>query len=294
MTVPSPIGIVGLGLMGGSLARALSRLPDPPELVAWSRSADDLELARDARVIRQVAASPEEVAESAALVVYAVPLGAILGMLDSHRTLWRPDAVITDVASLKEPLAERARASGVADRFVGSHPMTGGESSGFRAARADLYRDVPVWIARDTGSPTARAAVEALWEAVEARPEPCGAREHDQRMVWASHLPQLTANALARVLAAEGMTRFDLGPGGRDMTRLAGSSAAVWTDLLEAAAPAVSAALESLGRTIHDLAKDLDAGRIDEVAAVMDATRRWREASDRGRSGPGSNDGERS
>ena len=292
MIVPSPIGIVGLGLMGGSLARALSRLPDPPEVVAWSRNADDLEFARDARVIRHAAGSPEEVAEAAALVVYAVPLGAILGMLDSHRTLWRPDTFVTDVASLKGPLIERARAHGVADRFVGSHPMTGGESSGFRAARADLYRGVPVWITGDTGSPAARTAVEALWEAVEAHPVGCEARDHDQRMVWASHLPQLTANALARVLAAEGVTRADLGPGGRDMTRLAGSSAAVWTDLLEAAAPAVSAALQALGRAIQDLARDLDEGRVENVAAVMDATRRWREAPEDGPPGPRSNESE--
>jgi prephenate dehydrogenase len=275
MTVRSPVGIVGLGLMGGSLARALARLPDAPDVVAWSRDRRDLELAREAGVVQHAAATPEEAAAGAALVVYAVPLGAILEMIGTHRRTWPPDAVITDVAGLKTPVLERARAAGVADRFVGSHPMTGAEASGFAAARAGIYQGVPVWITDDTGDPEAHAAVAALWRAVGADPRRVGAEAHDRRMVWASHLPQLASNALAGVLEEHGLARADLGPGGHDMTRLAASSPGVWLDLLDAAGPAVASALEELSRVLERLAADLREGRAADLEAFMDTTRRW-------------------
>jgi prephenate dehydrogenase len=275
VSVQSPVGIVGLGLMGGSLARALTRTPDAPEIVAWSRTPEDLARAREEGVISHAAERAEEVAEAAALLVYAVPLGAILDMIDAHRSIWRTDAVITDVASLKVPVLERVRAVGAQERFVGSHPMTGGEASGFAASRADLYRDVPVWITKDTGNRSARVAVESLWTTLGARPWAVSAEAHDRRMVWVSHLPQLTANALARVLEGESISRDDLGPGGRDMTRLAASSPAVWIDLLTAAGPEVVRSLEALARAIEALTGDLRDGSAGEVTALMEATRRW-------------------
>jgi len=283
VSLPSPVGIVGLGLMGGSLARALHSLPDAPEVVAWSRTPDDLELARDEGVVEHAAGSAEEVADAAALLVYAVPLGAILEMIAAHRTIWRRDAFVTDVASLKAPIITRVRAVAGTECFVGSHPMTGGEASGFRASRADLYRNVPVWITEDTGGEEARATVESLWTALEAHPRAVRADVHDRRMVWASHLPQLTSNALARVLDDEGMARADLGPGGRDMTRLAASSPAVWIDLLQTAGPEVVRALEALARALETLTRDLREGRAHDVTTLMEATRRWHDAT----TGPG-------
>jgi prephenate dehydrogenase len=269
------VGIIGLGLMGGSLARALTGLPEAPEVVAWSRGQDDLERAREEGVIDHAAERAEEVAEAAALLVYAVPLGAILDMIEAHQAIWPPDAFITDVASLKAPLVQRVRAVGAAERFVGSHPMTGGEASGFGASRADLYRGVPVWITEDTGHPSVRIAVESLWTTLGARTRIVSADAHDRRMVWVSHLPQLTANALALVLDGENISRGDLGPGGRDMTRLAASSPAVWIDLLRAAGPEVVGALEALVGALHTLTDDLRGGRAADVTALMEATRRW-------------------
>jgi prephenate dehydrogenase len=98
---------------------------------------------------------------------------------------------------------------------------------------------------------------------------------HDRRMVWVSHLPQLTANALALVLDQENISRDDLGPGGRDMTRLAASSPAVWVDLLRAAGPEVVGALDALARAVDTLAHDLRAGRAADVTDLMEATRHW-------------------
>lgn len=276
--LPSPVGLVGLGVMGGSLARALAALatpPEPPEIVAWSREPADVEAARAEGVVDVGVATARQVAERAALVVYAVPLDAALRLAEAHGPFLREDAVVTDVVSLKAPLVAAFREAGAAGRYVGSHPMAGSEASGFGASKADLYRGAEVWIATDTGSAEARAEVERLWAAVGARTRPIDAAEHDRRMVWASHLPQLVATALAHVLKHQGLAPDDLGPGGRDMIRLAASSPGMWLDLLEAAAPRDGRALDAMGGALHRLGRDLREGRTDEIGEIMEATRRW-------------------
>lgn len=281
-SLPGPVGIVGLGLIGGSLARALAATDDAPEVVGWSRDADDLAVALDEGVIGSVAETPQEVARKAGLVVYAAPLNGTLGMLEAHRGLWRPDAVLTDVSSLKESVVDRARASGVAERFVGAHPMAGGEGSGYRAGRADLFQGATVWITTDTGGARVGEVVAELWRSVGGVPRLVDARGHDQRMIWASHLPQLISNALAHVLEERGLERGDLGPGGRGMTRLAGSSPEMWIDLFEDAGAGAARALDVLGGALNHLARDLRDGRLDEVAELMGSTRRWSRAVQEG------------
>lgn len=256
--------------------RGLRSLPDRVRLLGASPDARDLEAARREGVLDAWAADPAEVVGQAELVVYAAPLEATLALLAEHRDAWRPDAVVTDVASLKDPVARCATALGIGARWVGSHPMAGGEASGFEASRPDLYRDARVWLCDEGADARALGSVEALWRAVGARPARTGAAAHDRLMTWASHLPQLAANALALALEDAGVAPDALGPGGRDATRLAGSAASMWRDLLAAAAPADAQALRALAREVGALADLLEEGDVDAVARRMERTRRWR------------------
>ena len=278
MTRPLPferVAVLGMGLMGGSLARALRSLPQPPRLVGWSPETGEAERARVAGALDEVTLDPDAAARSGDLVVYATPLGAVLELMDRHRHLWREEGVITDVASLKAPVLERASALGAASRYVGSHPMVGGEGSGFAASRADLYLGARVWLVSGSGSDAARRGVEGLWRALGARPEWTDPGEHDRSMVQTSQLPQLLSNALARALEQAGVPRSELGPGGRDMTRLAGSSPGMWHDLLAHSAPLLASALREVGGTLEELAELLDAGKVEELVRIMEETRRW-------------------
>ena len=277
-TAPAPasVAVVGLGVMGGSLVRALRALPDPPRVLAASPDARDLEGARRAGLLERASPDPADVVDDADLVVYATPLGATLALLEEHREAWREGAVVTDVASLKAPVAERARELGLARRWVGSHPMVGAEASGFEASREDLYLGAPVWLCDAGADAAALAAVAGLWRALGARPARTDAAEHDRLMTWASHLPQLSANALALALEEAGVASDALGPGGRDATRLAGSAPSMWRDLLGAAAGPDAEALRALARHAAALADLLDAGDAEGVARRMERTRRWR------------------
>lgn len=265
------VAIVGLGLIGGSLARALGRLKRPPRVVASSDSATDLELAERAGVIEAGATDPAAILRAADLVVYATPLDVTLRLLADHRGCWPAGAVVADVASLKAPVEDAMAALGESARYTGSHPMAGGEGSGFARSSADLFAGATVWL---TGKGVGGAAVEALWRGAGARPRWTSATEHDRLMSWCSHLPQLASNALARVLEQSGHVPSDLGTGGADMVRLAASSPDMWLPLL--ARSEAGDALRELARAAQELADAVDRRDLEAIERWMKSTRAWR------------------
>lgn len=273
------VAVLGLGLMGGSLARALRGLAIPPRVVGWSPDASEVRAAEEQGVVDRIAADALDAAADADLVVLATPLEPACRLMASLARAMEADALLTDVVSLKAPVRDAARIADLARRWVGSHPMCGGDRSGFGASRADLYQDARVWIVGQDADPADVARVEAFWSALGARPARTEAEDHDALMALASHLPQLTANALARVLEAGGVAPDDLGPGGRDMTRLAGSSPGVWRDLLAHAPPSLPDAMRETAARLAALAALVDRGDLDALEAWMSTTRTWRTGS---------------
>ena len=116
-----------------------------------------------------------------------------------------------------------------------------------------------------------------MWEATGARVRLIDADAHDQLMVWASHLPQLVSNVVARAMAEAGLSVKDLGPGGRDLTRLAESSPEVWTVLLDEASKENLRAIDSVRSGLDAVRAALSEHSLEEVADLMRATREWRQ-----------------
>lgn len=269
------VGIVGMGLMGGSLARSLKRLPGPPEIRGISASEADLDAALKAGALDACFVEAEAFLSGLELVVYCTPLQATLDLLPLHAPHFAEGTLITDVVSLKGPLMEGAKALGIHSSLVGSHPLAGGEGTGFSSSRPDLFRGAKVFLVAGEASPAAVDRIRGFWEALGANAVDIQAAAHDTLMTWISHLPQLTANALALSLEEAGILRDALGPGGKDMTRLAGSGPEMWEDLLRYAPDSLS---EGLGRVEEGLARIrvlIEEGRIHEVARIMTDTRRW-------------------
>jgi len=275
--VPGRIAIVGLGLIGGSLARALAALERPPRVTGWSPDASDAAAAVEAGVLAEQVTSRAAALRDAEMVVLAAPLGASLEALELVAREAPPDATITDVVSLKSPLEAEAAVRGLGDRWVGAHPMAGGERSGFEASSASLFEGTVTWIVPGRATGAAKTRVRALWSAVGARPTEIGGEEHDRMMALVSHLPQLTANALATVLSDHGLGPTRLGSGGRDMTRLASSAPSMWADLLRASPPELVEGLRALAGQAEAIAEALERGDVDAICESMERTRRWRE-----------------
>ncbi len=270
------VGIVGLGLIGGSLARALHRLDNGPRIVAFNRNRDEAERALADGVIDAVAGTAQEAVQGQDLVVYATPLDVVREMMKAHSGAWG-DATVTDVAGLKAPLLREASELGFAAQFLGCHPMAGGTASGYEASSADLFSDETVFVCGGDAEGERIRAVESMWQALGARVRPIDADAHDRLMVWASHLPQLVANVVAHAMAEAGLSVKDLGPGGRDLTRLAESSPEMWTVLLDEASGENIRAIESVQRGLDAVRTAFSEHSLEEVADLMRATREWRQ-----------------
>lgn len=270
------VALVGLGIMGGSLARALAALGRPPRVKGWAPDPSDRFAAWDAGVLAEVAEGEREVVSGADLVVLAAPLDATCALVESIGPYLAPEAIVTDVASLKAPVLRSAVQGGLGGRWVGSHPMCGSARSGFSHSRADLFRGATVYLTAedDRGAPSER--VSLFWKALGAQPVPMEAAAHDALMTRVSHLPQLGANALAEVLRTRGVPPEALGPGGRDMTRLALSSPEVWEDILRHAPAELATHLRALADEVAELAELVATGDVDGLTAKMERTRGWR------------------
>ncbi len=272
------VAILGLGVMGGSLARALAALRNRPGVTGWSPIPEERRAALASGAVDAAPAEWQDAVREADLVVLAAPLGVSCELLPRVAAVVGPDTVLSDVASLKAPMARAALAAGLEGRWVGTHPMAGSEASGFRAARADLYRDARVWLVAAPQGAAQVPRVQAFWAELAARPAEIDAEEHDRLMALASHLPQLSSNALASVLMEAGLRPQQLGPGGWDTTRLAGSNADLWKDLLGYASPDLARGLRDLAATADRIADLLERRDIEAIADIMRSTRVWRES----------------
>jgi prephenate dehydrogenase len=271
----SSVGVLGLGAMGGSLARALSALPEPPRVTGWSPQESERTAALEAGAVVAAPERWEDAVADAELVVLAAPLEASRRLVAELAGTTTAETTLSDVASLKAPLARAATDAGVEARWVGSHPMAGTAESGFQASRPGLYVGATVWTVAHPSAEERVPPLHTLWRALGARPAAIDAESHDRLMALASHLPQLVANALASVLDEHGVKPDRLGPGGRDMTRLAASGSELWRDILGHASAELTGGLRELAASVERIAGLLERGDLDEVERLMTATRGW-------------------
>jgi prephenate dehydrogenase len=285
------VGVVGLGVVGGSVAKALTRAG--VELRAYAADSSDLDAARRAGI--DVADDVERCVADAVVVLVAVPVHAHAVVAAAVAAAARPDAVLLHAASLQRPTA-LASASGdssrysprVAQRLVGTHPIAGSQRSGFAAADAELFAGSAVSVESRADAAT-RGAAEQLWRSAgAARFEYRTADEHDDLMTWVSHLPQIASTALAHAIASAKVEANGLGPGGRDATRLAASSFEVWSGILRGAGPGIAHAAAALERSVGALRAALEAGDMDRIGTMWQVARAWRDVPDRDAHTPGS------
>jgi prephenate dehydrogenase len=219
--LPRTLGVAGLGLMGASLARAVRAADPSVRLVAVEPAAEARARALADGVVDEALAAPGAPLAGCAMVVLCTPVAAIEALMAPVSRLLADGAVLTDVGGAKERVVAHARAAvrpGV--RFVGGHPMFGGQG-GYAAASADRWKGGTVAVCTD-GDPAAVEEVAALHAALGATVVRCAAAEHDAAVAMVSHLPYLVASALSVAAKEAGPLAARLaGPGLRDTTRLA-------------------------------------------------------------------------
>jgi prephenate dehydrogenase len=250
------VAIVGLGLIGGSLARALAARD--VRVLGYDSMPDSLDAAEGEGIVQQRMGAQLEGIETADVVVIAIPVDATLTAIARIAKKLGNARLVMDVASTKQSIVAAAEVAGLGDTFVGAHPLTGSHRSGWRASRATLFDDARIFLCpASTATADARQLAEAFWRGLRAGVEFLDAATHDEQMAWRSHLPHVLSTALARTLRDAGIQRSALGPGGRDMTRLAGGAPSMWTSILEDNDTALITALEAYEHQLRDLREAL-------------------------------------
>jgi prephenate dehydrogenase len=285
------VAILGLGLIGGSVARALRSRPSDgafilDRIAAWSPTGDGPRSALREGVIDEAAPTPEAALEGADLVLLAGPAPVCLAQLDDLAGPWRSalteDAVITDVASTKSAIVLRATALGL--RFVGGHPMAGRETSGYGASSEDLFVGRP-WVVVPSTDDEATRRVEQLATATGAVPTRMSAAAHDEAVAAVSHLPLIVAAALVEAVAGrsgepETSDRSAIATlassGWRDMTRLARGDVTMGSGIVttnaSAIAPRIRAMIEVL-ETWHTSLERRGGPDPEEIASRLRSAR---------------------
>lgn len=277
------IAVLGTGLIGGSLGLAIKRAR-PEVTIVGLDDEEQLETAHGLGAIDEKAATLRDATVSADLVVIATPMPAILSLLEEIGAHAKPDALITDVGSVKLPIMEHA-----ADviphgmTFVGGHPMAGAAAGGVEHADPLLFENAVYVLCPQTGGlPDAFAPVADLLQDIGARVLVMDAARHDRIAAAVSHLPQLAAVALVDAAYAVGDDDRGvptLAAGGfRDMTRIADSPFETWRGILAANYGNVLDALSALSTSIQRIRNRLIEEDFDSVAELFEtASRRRRE-----------------
>ena len=269
------LAVVGVGLIGGSLARALREAGQVGEVVGCGRGKENLERGVALGVIDRYARTVEEAVGGADMVFVAVPLGAMRDAFAAMRDRLAPDAVVTDGGSAKASVAADARAA-LGDRiasFVPGHPIAGTERTGVEASFAALYRHRRVILTPlPETAPAAVQRVEAMWRACGAEVTAMSVEHHDEVLAATSHLPHMLAfglvDALARMKENDEIFRYAAG-GFRDFTRIASSSPVMWRDICVANREALSRMLERFAEEMSDLADTIRRGDGEHLLEIF-------------------------
>lgn len=245
------VAVIGVGLVGGSIARAL--VARGYRVTGCDRAAV-LGAARRAGALSEAVSSLAEAVRDADVVVLAASPRTNRRLLPRVARAARADAVITDVGSVKGGICADARRLRIR-RFVGGHPMAGRETSGFASSSVDLFHGRWWILTPDRRSaPSALRAVRALARATGARPVVMTAAEHDRVVAFLSHVPQLVSWGLLGAARADVVTARRMavaGPAFRDMTRLAASPHPLWREILGENRSEIRRALSALRRALR-------------------------------------------
>ncbi len=270
------IAILGIGLMGASLALGLKKRGFSGKILGYARREATRLQALESGVADAVFSDPREAVREADIVVVCVPIWSIARLAEEIVPALRPGAVVTDVGSTKSELLKKMEPL-FADspaRFVGSHPIAGSEKTGISAGDPDLYEGRLTVVCGGEGG----ERVSRLWKAVGSEVVEMSPEQHDALLASTSHLPHMVAAALARAVAGDDpAAKADFcGTGFKDTTRVASGSADMWVDIIDTNRVALERELDRFHEELRGLISILREGDSRDI-------RQWLEEAARDR-----------
>jgi len=280
---PLQVTIVGLGLMGGSLAMRLKKDRIVRQVVGLVRRAETVAAAERLGAADFVTTDPQTALANADVVVFSTPVRVLTAQLQTFAPFFKTGAIITDVGSTKRQIMTALNALPPHVHPVGSHPMCGKETSGLAAADPQLYNDA-TWVVSVPARtpPHAAETVRQLARAVGAKPLWLPPARHDRLVATISHLPYLLSAGLvltAQSVAAEDAQVWHVAASGfKDTSRLAASNVQMMLDILLTNRDAVLEMITRFGDRLDALADAIRAGDEPRLRAMLDAAAQQRTA----------------
>ena len=274
------LAVIGVGLLGGSVAKAARAQGIAREVIGIGRDVGRLQAARDDGAIDRATSDLADGVRDADFVLFAAPVRTIEDLLSRAWDAIADDAIVTDVGSSKAAIVRAAES--LARRrplaFVGSHPMAGSEKSGYGVARADLFQGALVVVTpTETSQPGAVKSVTTFWEHLGARVTTLEPEAHDVAVASISHLPHLVACALVAAVSREAPGALPIAARGfRDTTRIAAGDPAMWQEIFLANRAPLAEALGAFHRALTELEQLVqrgDAGALEAALARIKAAR---------------------
>ena len=289
----STMAFIGLGLIGGSLARGIKRARPDIRIMAYMRTRAKLEQAQKDGIVDVILEGIGEELRECDLIFLCTPVEYNARYLSAIRPFLKPGALITDVGSTKTDIHEEIRRQGLEHCFVGGHPMTGSEKTGYENSTDHLLENAYYIVTPPEGQSGESAQytenvrrILAVAQAVDAIPLVLDYREHDRVTAAVSHLPHLVASSLVNLVkdndSAAGTMRRIAAGGFKDITRIASSSPEMWEQICMTNAAPIGDMLEQYIYSLQEILAQIRGHKGRDIYRLFDQSRSYRNSiSDR-------------
>lgn len=284
-------GFIGLGLIGGSIAKAIRhRLPDT-RMLAYDINAASLELAKEEKVIDRICPSVDDSFRDCDYIFLCAPVSHNAENLLTLKNILTPDTILTDVGSVKTEIHRQIEKLQLQSQFIGGHPMAGSERFGYPNAKATLLENAYYILTPTQEVPAAKInAYRSLVESIGAIPLILSYEEHDYVTAAISHLPHVIAASLVNLVkesdSEEGVMKMIAAGGFKDITRIASSSPEMWQQICLTNAENISKLLRTYIQSLEAITNEIDGHKKDDLYRFFDTARNYRESFISAPSGP--------
>ncbi len=277
------IGFIGLGLIGGSIARGIKRSRRDVRIMAYMRSRDKLEQAKRDGVVDVILDGIGEEISWCDLVFLCTPVEYNASYLEQIRPLLKPGALVTDVGSTKTDIHETVKRLCMEEVFVGGHPMAGSEKTGYENSTDHLLENAYYMITpTEKSTPEQIGRIRRVALSIGAIPMVTDYRQHDFSVAAVSHLPHLVASSLVNLVkdsdSPEGIMRRVAAGGFKDITRIASCSPEMWEQICMTNAGPIGDMLEQYIGSLQDILDQIRGHKDKEIYRLFEKSRTYRDS----------------
>ena len=274
--------IIGIGLIGGSLAKAIKKTHQSEIVFGYGRDEERLERAQKGNVIDQYSADIGEALDGANMVIVATPVGSYESILKEMKPYITKDMIISDVGSTKVSVIEAVKAvfDGVLDNFIPAHPIAGKEKSGFEVSDADLFVNKKVIITPlENNNPESIKMLVKMWEGIGAEVDFMTPKSHDDLLGMTSHLPHMLAFSLVNYLITQHPEASVYAAGGfKDFSRIASGDAIMWRDICLHNREAIVEHIKGYQESLNTLVEAIDSQNKEQLESLFRKAKNTRDS----------------